>query len=397
MSEVTVNIGADIAAVGRIEAVDSILEIICRSTGMGFAAVARVTNDSWIACAVRDEIDFGLKVGGQLTLETTICHEIRQNHRSVVIDHVREDPAFAAHHTPAMYGFQSYISVPIFLKNGEFFGTLCAIDPSPANLKDSQTPGMFKMFAELISFHLDALERLAFSELKLQEEQRTAELREQFIAILGHDLRNPIGAITNAAQLLARKDADNLTSRLTGIIQSSSYRMKGLIDNILDFARGRLGSGIVADFKQHENIEVILSQVVNELQMIWPTRIIETDFQTDVPVVCDEVRISQLFSNLLGNALSHGDPSSPVKINAHTNNGEFSLSICNHGDQISDAAMARLFQPFYRGEVRVGQEGLGLGLYISSEIAAAHNGTLTVSSDPSETCFTVKFPLSLTA
>jgi signal transduction histidine kinase len=394
LSENTSNIGADIAAVGQIEAVDSILEIICRTTGMGFAAVARVTDTSWVACAVRDEINFGLLPGGELTLETTICHEIRQNHREVIIDHVNEDPDFAAHHTPAMYGFQSYISVPIFLKDGVFFGTLCAIDPSPANLKGSQTPAMFKMFADLISFHLDAVQRLALSELKLKEEQQTAELREQFIAILGHDLRNPIGAITNAAQLLARKDSDSLTQKLTTIIQNSSYRMKGLIDNILDFARGRLGSGIVADFKDQERIGDILDQVVTELKMVWPNKVIETDYEINVPVMCDESRISQLFSNLLGNALSHGDAAYPVKVHAHTKDGEFYLSISNRGEQMSEATKARLFQPFYRGEVKPGQEGLGLGLYICSEIAAAHSGALEVSSSSDQTCFIFRMPVS---
>ncbi|MEJ7558404.1 MAG: GAF domain-containing sensor histidine kinase [Pedobacter sp.] len=397
MAENIVNIQADIEAVGRIEAVDSILEIICRSTGMGFAAVARVTDTSWVACAVRDEIDFGLLPGGELTLETTICHEIRQNHKSVVIDHVKEDPEFAAHHTPAMYGFQSYISVPIFKKNGVFFGTLCAIDPSPANLKHSEIPAMFKMFAELIAFHLDAIEKLALSELRLREEQQTAELREQFIAILGHDLRNPIGAITNAAQLLVRKDPDDLTKKLTTIIQNSSYRMKGLIDNILDFARGRLGSGIVATYGEQGKIGDILDQVVTELRMVWPSRLIETDYRIALPVMCDETRMSQLFSNLLSNALSHGDAAYPVKIQAYTKDDEFYLSTVNRGEPISEATKARLFQPFYRGEVKAGQEGLGLGLYICAEIAAAHSGTLEVTSTSDQTCFTLKMPVSKTA
>jgi GAF domain-containing protein len=78
-----------------------------------FAAVARVTDDKWVACAVRDEIAFGLVPGSELKLETTICNEIRQHHNPVVIDHVAEDELFANHHTPAMYGFQSYISFPI--------------------------------------------------------------------------------------------------------------------------------------------------------------------------------------------------------------------------------------------------------------------------------------------
>jgi hypothetical protein len=85
------DIAADIAAVQRIEAVPRILEIVCRTTGMGFAAVARVTEKRWVCCAVRDEIDFGLQPGGELKVETTIWHEIRQRHQAVVIDHVAED------------------------------------------------------------------------------------------------------------------------------------------------------------------------------------------------------------------------------------------------------------------------------------------------------------------
>jgi GAF domain-containing protein len=98
---------------------------------MGFAAVARVTEDRWVACSVLDEIDFGLKAGGELRLETTICHEIRQTREAVVIDNFAEDHIYCKHATPAMYGFQSYISVPIVLANDSFFGTLCAIDPQP--------------------------------------------------------------------------------------------------------------------------------------------------------------------------------------------------------------------------------------------------------------------------
>ena len=122
----------DVALISRIDAVPTILEVVCRTTGMGFAAVARVTEDRWIACAVQDEIAFGLKPGGELKVETTICNEIRASGEPVVIDHVAEDEAFCGHPTPAMYGFQSYISMPIVRRDGAFFGTLCAIDPRPA-------------------------------------------------------------------------------------------------------------------------------------------------------------------------------------------------------------------------------------------------------------------------
>jgi GAF domain-containing protein len=134
---------ADIQAIQWIDAVPSILEVVCRTTGMGFAAIARVTEQRWIACAVKDDIRFGLEPGGELKVETTICHEIRQSGSAVVIDHVAEDQAFCGHPTPAMYGFQSYISMPIVRTDGSFFGTLCAIDPRPAVLKTPQTIAMF--------------------------------------------------------------------------------------------------------------------------------------------------------------------------------------------------------------------------------------------------------------
>ena len=151
----TGNISDDVEAVNRIAIVPKLLEVVCRTTGMGFAAVARVTEEKWVVCSVRDEINFGLKPGGELKLETTICNEIRQSGNTVVIDNVSEDEAFRNHHTPAMYGFQSYISMPIMRQDGSFFGTLCAIDPTPHKLNNVETIGMFKLFAELISFHLN--------------------------------------------------------------------------------------------------------------------------------------------------------------------------------------------------------------------------------------------------
>lgn len=149
------NIDDDVKTISDMPMVPKILEVICRTTGMGFSAVARVTEDKWVACSVRDEIEFGLKPGGELKLETTICHEIRQRSEGVIIDHVEKDKTYCHHHTPAMYGFQSYISIPIKRRDGSFFGTLCAIDPQPHKLNNMQTIEMFKLFAELISFHLD--------------------------------------------------------------------------------------------------------------------------------------------------------------------------------------------------------------------------------------------------
>ncbi len=148
------NLLEDVKAVNRISIIPTLLDVVCSAMGMGFAAVARVTDNQWIACAVRDEIEFGLKPGEELKIETTICQEVRQVENPVVIDHVAVDPRYADHISPKTYGYQSYISVPFVLHDGEFFGTLCAIDPKPAKINNSKTVGMFNLFAELISFHL---------------------------------------------------------------------------------------------------------------------------------------------------------------------------------------------------------------------------------------------------
>ena len=389
------NIKADVEAIGRIPIVPKLLEVICRTTGMGFAAIARVSEDKWVACSVRDEISFGLNPGDELKAKTTICHEIRQSGEPVIIDDVKNDIAFINHHTPALYGFQSYISVPIIRKDGSFFGTLCAIDLKPALLNSPETIGMFNLFTDLISFHLDAIEQTAFAEAKLLEEREMAKLQEQCIAILGHDLRNPVGAIGIAAQLMLRMPLNERMTRLANIIQDSTFRMKGLIENILDFVRLRLGEAISLNYITNEPLEKVLRPVITELQLIWPDRVIETQFSLMEPVNCDGKRIAQLLSNILSNALTHGNNEGPVRIKILSGEGEFILSVANSGKMIPADMIAILFNPFASGE-KSEKQGLGLGLYISSEIARAHHGSLNVTSTPDETIFTLQMPTQYT-
>jgi signal transduction histidine kinase len=383
------SLAEDVAAVARIGAVPMILDVVCRTTGMGFSAVARVTEQHWVACAVRDEIAFGLQPGGELKVETTICNEIRANGELVAIDHVAEHETFCRHPTPAMYGFQSYISVPILRPDGRFFGTLCAIDPKPARLNNPATIGMFKLFADLIAFHLDAQDRLAASESALRDELQTAELREQFIAILGHDLRNPLAAIDASAAVLMALPLDQKALQVAARIKRSAGRMAGLIANLVDFARGRLGGGLPLTRTLATDLAGVLEQVVAELQSTSPDRTIITNFSLGHPVYCDSARPAQLLSNLLANALSHGAPDQPVRVEAHSDQEVFELSVANSGQPLPEATLAHLFQPFVRAGDRSNQ-GLGLGLYIASEIARAHQGELDVTSSGDQTRFTLR-------
>ena len=381
----------DVAAVSRIEAVPTILDIVCRTTGMGFAAIARVTEGRWIACSLKDDIAFGLQPGGELQVETTICHEIRDHGEPVIIDDVTEDAVFCNHPTPALYGFRSYISVPIVRRDGTFFGTLCAIDPQPRKLRNAETIGSFKLFAELIAFHLDAQTQIETTQATLFREREISELREQFIAVLGHDLRNPLAAV--AAGLRSLVQRPERASELAGHIQRSIQRMSGLIDNLMDFARGRLGGGLTLQREAEAALGPVLTDVVEEFRSTHPARVIELAASLPQGIRCDGLRMAQLLSNLVGNALTHGAADKPVRVEAVCAAGELVLSVINAGDPIPAAALKTLFHPFVRAAVRPNQDGLGLGLYIAAEIARAHGGTIEVSSDHAQTRFTFRMPV----
>jgi phosphoserine phosphatase RsbU/P len=227
----------------------------------------------------------------------------------------------------------------------------------------------------------------------LASEREASELREQFIAVLGHDLRNPLASISAGARILGREATTDKQHQVIAMLETTVVRMAGLIDNVLDFARGRLGGGITLDRDAHRPLEPVLHQVIDELRLSSPGRQIEAEYAINVPVDCDRTRIGQLLSNLVGNAISHGASDQPIRVSATTEDGLFRLSVANGGEPIPEAAVDKLFEPFFRGDVRPSRQGLGLGLHIASQIAKAHEGTLTVVSTRAETRFTFAMPL----
>jgi sigma-B regulation protein RsbU (phosphoserine phosphatase) len=226
----------------------------------------------------------------------------------------------------------------------------------------------------------------------LEGERQTAELREQFIAVLGHDLRNPLAAIVATAGLLQRREKlSDEGARFLRLMDGSAQRMTALIDNVLDLARGRHGGGFTLD-RRIESIECTLQQVVDELKATHPDRQIWTDWAVTGEIALDHRRIAQMVSNLVANALAHGAPDQPISVLGSSTAQRFEVSVTNAGTPIPPAAMERLFQPFFREDVRSNQQGLGLGLYIVAEIAKAHGGSVDVASTADATTFTVHIP-----
>lgn len=230
-------------------------------------------------------------------------------------------------------------------------------------------------------------------ETGLRSEKATGALRDQFIAVLGHDLRNPLASIGSAARILSKETLSPKGQQVIALMQGSVARMAGLIDDVLDFARGSLGSGIGIALKQEVELSKALMQVIDELRAANLDRQIDATIDIPISVECDVGRLGQLLSNVLGNALTHGASSSPIEVSAETIGGVLNISVTNRGEPISDAARERLFQPFFRGDSQNTSGRLGLGLYIASEIAKAHSGTLDVSSNAEQTQFVFKMSI----
>jgi signal transduction histidine kinase len=400
---------ADVARIEQIPIIPTMLEVICRTTGMGFAAVARVTEGKWVACSVRDEIDFGLKPGGELVIETTICNEIRQSHQRVVIDNVDEDKQFANHHTPRMYGFKSYISVPIVLKNGDFFGTLCAIDPKPALLNDVKTVGMFEMFADLISFHLQNIEvmersRQTMSELNHQLAD-SININHQFQFISNHNLQEPLRKMRVFTGMLVEAAAKSDTEKIriyAEKVDLSARKFSALVTELSEFS----------DLYNETNFEIVdLNKVVLEVSELLRANLEASNAQVkfgQLPTVpANRFQMEQLFRNLITNSLQYAKKDSEHIIEItwadkpestdtidNASNKMAELRIQDNGSGFSDAQLDRIFDIFSQfPEYKDGQTD-GSSLAYCRKIVSNHGGRINAQSREGEgTAFLITLPV----
>jgi signal transduction histidine kinase len=231
-----------------------------------------------------------------------------------------------------------------------------------------------------------AVERAAGARLAtaLREQNEVAQVRERLLGIVGHDLRNPLASISTAGHVLALDTALPIEQRrhIGRTIISSAERMGRIIGDLLDFTRAHLGTGIPAAPSDIDLFEVLTS-VVDELRVANPGRTLLVSTAGGGRVFWDPQRIGQVISNLVANALAHGDPREPVTIEATGSEFGMTMSVHNYGAAIAPERAAALFDAFQRGgsdDPARPSEGLGLGLYIVKEVVAGHGGCVTVES-----------------
>jgi PAS domain S-box-containing protein len=221
------------------------------------------------------------------------------------------------------------------------------------------------------------------SNTNIDERRRNDDFRETFLGILGHDLRNPLNTILMTAHLLeVHKDTSRESRKIVERVMRSGVRMRRMIEQLLDLTRARLTAGIPITIPAGEvDVSALVVRIVDEVRAAHP----QTNIKVNVEGVCtariDFDRIEQVVSNLLENAVTHGDREKGIRVEVTSQPDAIAMTVHNHGAPIDPTFLPQLFSPFARGErARGSSAGLGLGLYVSERIVAAHGGRLSVHS-----------------
>ena len=244
----------------------------------------------------------------------------------------------------------------------------------------------------------------ALAESVARYEYMVKQSQNMFLAILGHDLRNPLGTVVSGSTFLMQ--ATDIASKYVLVATrmfNSARRMSKLINDLIDFTRTHLGPGIPIRVKEG-SVASLCEEVVNELRTYHPERMIELHVPTHLDAIFDEGRIAQVLSNLIGNAVQHGNEEAPVTVRVSGNDTEIAIAVNNRGTLITPDQISSIFDPMVRiaantrtngadGNDAFERSSLGIGLFISREIVHAHGGAIAVASSAADgTTFTVTMP-----
>lgn len=254
-------------------------------------------------------------------------------------------------------------------------------------------------FTDMIRFNEAIDEALAESTAAYAEQVERS--RDIFLAILGHDLRAPLQAVSMSADLLARKtELDAKSQSYVSRIKSSTRHMGAMVSDLLEFVRSRLGASLPVDRKRMD-LAIACKEAVAEACAGQPESNPRVEIEGDAVGLWDRGRIDQLLQNLIGNALQHGVAGQEIFIKVSGEQDHVQLIVHNLGDPISEDAIGSIFDPLVRsiseGTVPHGPStSLGLGLFIVKEVVNAHGGSITVTSNVGDgTTFTVELPKSV--
>jgi signal transduction histidine kinase len=238
----------------------------------------------------------------------------------------------------------------------------------------------------------------ALAESVARYEYMVKQSQNMFLAILGHDLRNPLGTVVTGSSFITQAmDIPPKYVLVATRIFNSGKRMSKLINDLIDFTRTHLGPGIPIRVKQG-SVVAVCEDVVDELRTFHPEQLIELHVPPQLDAIFDESRVAQVLSNLIGNAIQYGSEDAPVTVHVTSSDCDFVITVNNRGAAIPPDKMSGVFDPMVRIAASINSDytertSLGIGLFISREIVHAHGGQVSVASNEADgTSFTVTMP-----
>lgn len=245
---------------------------------------------------------------------------------------------------------------------------------------------------DLIRFNEAIDEALAESTAAYAEQVNHS--RDIFLAILGHDLRAPLQAVSMSSELLASKQGlDDKARSHVQRIRNSTRHMSGMVNDLLEFVRSRLGNSLPI-VRSPVDMSLLCQAAIDEASAGQPMSDLRFEVSGETEGDWDQGRVEQLLQNLIGNALQHGASNLPITVRLTGETDSVTLTVHNHGEPIIETAISTIFFPLVRSTSdRAGETSLGLGLFIVNEVVLAHGGTVQVTSDLHDgTTFTVMLP-----
>lgn len=292
---------------------------------------------------------------------------------------------------PALRPSGAYLALPV-IGLDDVIGMLWVEAPA-GGAYDESSVELLSIVAAQLGAYLTTLRLHDETNELLAEQLRNDVERERLIAIVSHDLRSPVSAITIAANRLKRATLAPAEAHMAALAARAAERMDSIIRQLLDFARARVGGGIPI-VRQPTDLDQVCRQVIEGWALSSPERTVR--YHSDGPVTgaWDRDRLSDAIDNLLGNALKHGDPATPIDVTVRGDGGRASVVVHNLGEPIAADLLPHIFDPYRRGAPNTRDNGgLGLGLYIVHAIAVAHGGTVEVlSTREAGTTFTLTLP-----
>ncbi|WP_027601248.1 MULTISPECIES: GAF domain-containing protein [Pseudomonas] len=371
-----------------LDSVAALLRVVCDISGLGVATVAEVTEQRWIACAVEDRIAFGLQPGAELDLESTLCNQVRSSHDAVIISDVTQNPTYCDHPAPGLYGWKSYLSVPVFRPNGTFFGTLCAFDPQPApRLEQRPVIDTLDGFARLLGELLAREEQRREASPGARGDLDLTPLREQLLVLLEEDLQRPLQALAKEASADAAQ-----AQRL----QAEAQRLAERSAAAADFVRVRLGHGLPLKLTLVEGVNERLTNLLATLQARFPDQTLGSELpELPAAVRLDLPRLLQAMGALLEWVASRNPAGGTLLLRGELDERCYRLAVESRTAVVDPGSLSQVFQPALTEATPEQPARLELSLYLAQEVARGHGGSLVARQENGRLRFILTLPTAL--